>query len=343
MAGKKGDGKAAAPGKGVAGSQHSPTTSDSSGSTLGGHATPAVAQQSPMSAVRSSAHDSFNSGLEELLRSGFFAKNNPLYTERDIPNGGQQSSSPIEAPTRPARYVPTQPAYQHRARNAGAWGKNQANNYRSSRTWHSPEAQRYHDYQLVRNAMRRLFKKSEVAKWTYDDYIKHLEATLASKKAHLDKVLATKEHERLDKLHNGRFYTSPQTLKAIEKGCLPNGNDTLQGNTSRALAMKTIWCPDWKNGKEEIANWPTLQEMKWEGDDRAKTGVGRFPPLPRENGPPSIPWNQLPVVEQYELDEVARIPTLEDVLLPVDEIPDEDAPLFVDQHVWDAIDEYLES
>ena len=67
------------------------------------------------------------------------------------------------------------------------------------------------------------------------------------------------------------------------------------GNLSRTLGMKTIWCQDWMNGKDEVAPWPSLAEMKWEGDDRAKTSCGRFLPLPREEGAPAIPWGQLQV------------------------------------------------
>jgi hypothetical protein len=36
-------------------------------------------------------------------------------------------------------------------------------------------------------------------------------------------------------------------------------------------------------------------------------------------GPPGLPWNQLPCVDQYPIDQVARIPTMKDVYLPVDD------------------------
>jgi hypothetical protein len=32
-----------------------------------------------------------------------------------------------------------------------------------------------------------------------------------------------------------------------------------------------------------------------------------------------LPWNQLPCVDQYPIDQVARIPAMEDVYLPVDD------------------------
>ncbi|KAF2732047.1 hypothetical protein EJ04DRAFT_514173 [Polyplosphaeria fusca] len=82
--------------------------------------------------------------------------------------------------------------------------------------------------------------------------------------------------------------------------------------------------------------------MKWEGDDRAKTGVGRFPPIPREVGAPGIQWNQLQAVEQYELDKTCLVPDMEDIYLPVDEIDDEVKYDLINKDLEDAINEFLE-
>jgi hypothetical protein len=125
--------------------------------------------------------------------------------------------------------------------------------------------------------------------------------------------------------------------------CGLSGNFDQVGNYGRALGEKTIWCEDWQNGKDEIAPWPCLAELKWEGDDRAKTGVGRFPPLPREQGPIGLPWNQLQAVEPYPLDQIARIPTMEDVYLPVDEIDDEVKYDLLNKDLEDAMNNYFES
>jgi hypothetical protein len=86
-----------------------------------------------------------------------------------------------------------------------------------------------------------------------------------------------------------------------------------------------------------------MAEMKWEGDDRAKTGVGRFLPLPREEGPPGLMWNQLPVIEQYPIDQVCKIPTMEDVYLPVDYKIEEDHEYLWSKELEKDIDAFLES
>ncbi|KAF2272915.1 uncharacterized protein EI97DRAFT_349819, partial [Westerdykella ornata] len=211
--------------------------------------------------------------------------------------------------------------------------------FRNSHTWVSDDTKLMQDWLVIRNAMRRLFRHSEVAKWKYTDYIAHREAMIASAKARLDKKLRVKEEERQRRLAlTEQDYAYAEGLGYSVSGCLNWG-----GNRSLVLGEKTIWCLDWQNGKEEIAPWPTLAEMKWEGDDRAKTNVGRFLPLPREIGAPGIAWSQLQVVEQYPLDQVQKVPTLEDILLPVDEIDDEVKYDLITKDLEDAMDEYLES
>ncbi|KAF2447254.1 hypothetical protein P171DRAFT_355495 [Karstenula rhodostoma CBS 690.94] len=208
--------------------------------------------------------------------------------------------------------------------------------FRSSRTWVSSEAQLHQEFIIIRNSMRRLFKNSEVAKWKLQDYTAHKEGMLASKKAALDRAVKQKELERAVQAP----HPDPKRDDSISK-FIPESNLYMKGNLSRVLGMKTIWCLDWQHNKDEIAPWPTLPEMKWEGDDRAKTACGRFLPLPREQGAPTIPWGQLQVVEQYPLDQVQCIPTMEDVYLPVDEIEEEDIPQLLNQELLDALDESL--
>jgi hypothetical protein len=203
----------------------------------------------------------------------------------------------------------------------------------------APETKHMQDFVIIRNAMRRLFKQSDVAKWRLADYIAHREAMIASDKARVTRKLKTIQEER-----ERRAARSPEdeeyteAVASVIKQCLHFGP-----NRSLVLGEKTIWCEDWENGKEEIAPWPTFAEMKWEGDDRAKTGVGRFLPLPREMGAPGISWSQLQVVEQFPLDQVAQIPTMEDIYLPVDEIDDEVKYDLITRELEEAMDEYLET
>lgn len=217
-------------------------------------------------------------------------------------------------------------------------GRGGAGGFRYSRTWISPEAQAQQDFLMVRNSMRRLFKHSDVAKWKIGDYVAHREAILASKASDLARQVKSKEEAP-------HYISGPipgETQELLRRWGL-HGNFDEVGNFSRVLGQQTIWCKDWLNGKDEISPWPTAAEMKWEGDDRAKTGVGRFLPLPREEGPPGLLWNQLPVIEQFPIDQVCTIPTMEDVYLPVDYYIEEDHEYLWSNNLEQEIDAFLES
>ncbi|KAL1792390.1 hypothetical protein ACET3X_008897 [Alternaria dauci] len=209
--------------------------------------------------------------------------------------------------------------------------------FRQSRTWMSPDTQVQQEFLMVRNAMRRLFKNSEIAKWKLGDYVAHKEAMLASQ--------ATKLATKVKNKEDARAILAPISgdIQKVLNRCGIEGNFEDVGNYGRALGEQTIWCNDWQNGKDEIAPWPSMAEMKWEGDDRAKTGVGRFLPLPREEGPPGLMWNQLPVIEQYPIDQVCKIPTMEDVYLPVDYDIEEDHEYLWSKELEKDIDAFLES
>lgn len=210
--------------------------------------------------------------------------------------------------------------------------------FRHSRTWLSPEAQAEQDFLVVRNAMRRQFRTSDVAKWKLEDYLAHRAALQA---AQADK-LARKAEVGEDKFMSSALVIPQDTQEKMRRWGV-YGNFEEHGNTGRVLGHSTIWCANWKDGKDEIAPWPTLAEMKWEGDDRAKTGVGRFLPLPREQGPSTIAWNQLAVVDQYPLDQIAKIPTMEDVYLPIDDQIEPDMDYLWSKKLENDMDAFLDT
>ncbi|RMZ74234.1 lon protease [Pyrenophora seminiperda CCB06] len=216
-------------------------------------------------------------------------------------------------------------------------GRGGAGGFRNSRTWMSPEAQAQQDFLMIRNSMRRLFKYSDVAKWKLSDYLAHREAVVASR--------AKKLGQEVELTGEAPYVSGPISLEVQEflRRCGLHGNFDEVGNFGRVLGLQTIWCKDWLNGKDEVSPWPSIAEMKWEGDDRAKTGVGRFLPLPREEGPPGLLWNQLPVIEQYPIDQVCQIPTMEDVYLPVDYYIEEDHQYLWSNELEQEIDAFLGS
>lgn len=210
--------------------------------------------------------------------------------------------------------------------------------FRHSRTWLSPEAQTEQDFLVVRNAMRRQFRSSDVAKWKLEDYIAHRAAMQASQANKLARQAEVKGKE----LMSDALVIPRETQDNMRRWGV-YGNFEELGNTGRVLGQSTIWCANWKDGKEDVAPWPTLAEMKWEGDDRAKTGVGRFLPLPRERGPSTIAWNQLAVVDQYPLDQTAKIPTMEDIYLPIDDQIEPEMEYLWSKDLEKEMDAFLDS
>ncbi|KAL9108780.1 MAG: hypothetical protein Q9227_006437 [Pyrenula ochraceoflavens] len=60
---------------------------------------------------------------------------------------------------------------------------------------------------------------------------------------------------------------------------------------SSVLAIPSIWLPYIRPALDHpIAPWPDKEELRYEGDDRSKSGVGRYLPLPRKPGNETVTW-----------------------------------------------------
>ncbi|KAF1851998.1 uncharacterized protein K460DRAFT_260159, partial [Cucurbitaria berberidis CBS 394.84] len=270
---------------------------------------------------------SIDDGGVRFFRGGTDRYSSPFHRGVKSYHDSSSSDPPLRENSRRDSNHRSTTSYSGRAGGSG---------YRSSRTWMSPDQQAQQEFMVIRNAMRRLFKNSEVAKWKISDYIAHREAIVASQASRLANQVKAKEEARISPV------IAPHVQHNLRKWGL-EGNFDGHGNLGRVLGEHTIWCDDWMNGKDEVSPWPSMPEMKWEGDDRAKTGVGRFLPLPREEGPPTLQWNQLPVIEQYPIDQVARIPTMEDIYLPVDDQIEPDREYLWSKNLEKDIDAFLES
>lgn len=81
---------------------------------------------------------------------------------------------------------------------------------------------------------------------------------------------------------------------------------TFDDNRSAVLAHETIWA-SWSvpTEKHPEALWPDRTEFQYEGDDRAKSEVGRFLPLPRKPGNETVNWKARDQLQGYRpLDNV---------------------------------------
>ena len=108
---------------------------------------------------------------------------------------------------------------------------------------------------------------------------------------------------------------------------------------SPVLARPTIWNTWNIPSHKPCAGWPKHQELKWEGEDRKMTGVGRYLPLPREPGNETVAWHHLKMVPSYELDAVRR---LEDLIgQKADRVDDDDGlgRMLIGDLLWHSMDD----
>lgn len=183
-----------------------------------------------------------------------------------------------------------------------------------SSSWVSEATRLKERFHTIMLSLRYMFPHSEVGGWELADWLEHRQELVEATGRHLGRAVALK-----------------QELVRLESQGLPPLRQAFDGkifpqNLGSVLAMPTIWCFAWRVPWKIGAPWPSRVEMRWEGDDRARTRNGRFLPLPREPGNESVVWSHLPMVKSFELDQVWRVPTLEDTHLPVDEIEEHEIP-----------------
>ena len=120
--------------------------------------------------------------------------------------------------------------------------------------------------------------------------------------------------EEKQKMQDSGFITTPSNIRAPF-----NGEDfKTKTNHSAVLSYETVFCPQWQQGKENIAPWPGKSEMKYEGDDRISTDRlhGRFPGAPRVPGNETVNWQHRAVVDQYPFDDFYYpIPNAAEILM----------------------------
>lgn len=196
----------------------------------------------------------------------------------------------------------------------------------ASNTWVSANAQEHGRYARIEINGQRLFPRSEVMPRTWVEWLGHRVEMMMEEGKVARRALDIREQEELVK----------------RAGILPAGpcKVGLSDHRGAVLAMPTIWCKQPEVAGRATAGWPCQQELKWEGDERAKNDFGRFFPLPREPGNQTVAWHHLRVIQPHHFDRVRPVPTAEDIAWAanVDQEPRWDLVL---SSTWDAIEEEL--
>lgn len=186
--------------------------------------------------------------------------------------------------------------------------------------WASPEEQEYERYVKARDGLKRLAPLSEVVPSTWGEW-------LAQRVA----VLEAKMREARASIRFRRVLVSSNS--AVPEPSRLSFSDSLGG----VLAMPTVWSTGPQEGGRRTAGWPGQQELKWDGDDRAKSNYHRFPPVPRELGNGTVAWHHMRALPTHEFDRVWPVPTAEDIAWT--RVVNEDMPeSLVLSELWEAID-----
>ncbi|GME41728.1 hypothetical protein GTA08_BOTSDO00316 [Neofusicoccum parvum] len=198
-------------------------------------------------------------------------------------------------------------------------------------TWSSPRALQEDLYIVAKVSVERHFRG-------YDrdlvDALKSLEKWCAH--ATNMKVVSIKLEQR--RIQEKQLYMG---LRAEGTSSKPFNGRKLSVGQGAVLCFHTLWCQDYKTDWRRLAPWPSIAEQKWEGEDRARTKVGRYFPLPREPSNGSVPWNYLPIITSSPFDQIWKVPTELDILYPMDQINaevDGEKHALLNQDLLDAID-----
>ncbi|KAI9681268.1 MAG: hypothetical protein M1817_002550 [Caeruleum heppii] len=192
-----------------------------------------------------------------------------------------------------------------------------------SLSWISDEERRFQQFVRVRYLYRQIAPNSEFVPRTWRSWLKHHAEVNEAELGRVKKLLSHK-------------------TKGIGLKVSPAFNSkSFLGGKSAILSEDTIWCQEPSTDVRVPAPWPSQAEMKWEGDDRAATGVGRFLGLPRDHGNGTVAWHMLPIIQSHAFDQVRKLPNPMSTACDGDDDDDGGAcrPLhWIDADLWSKID-----
>ncbi|KAA6414509.1 MAG: hypothetical protein FRX48_01258 [Lasallia pustulata] len=184
-----------------------------------------------------------------------------------------------------------------------------AMSHTNSRTWMSPEAAEKERWEAALVNLERMtliprspFVPTNLDEWVTQrlSWIEHLKEQKKSRAADL------------------RAERRGHNKAGLVNGIGPAFRGKISGwNRGAVLSQTTIWSV-WYQPPEDhpSAPWPSMEEMKEEGDERNTSGYKRFPALPRVPGNETVVWKQKAMIDPYPLDRVWELPTAESIVPP---------------------------
>jgi hypothetical protein len=161
-----------------------------------------------------------------------------------------------------------------------------------SKTWKSNDTKEKDQYSRLSTLLHHFVPESPFVPRSYPVWVQHRAMMNTMEMDEMKKNIAIKQSRNTA--------AAKITIKSALDG------KTYNDNRSAVLAQETIWSP-WSLPTDEHpeALWPDRTEFQYEGDDRAKSDVGRFLPLPRKPGNETVNWKSREQVQAYRpLDHV---------------------------------------
>lgn len=151
-----------------------------------------------------------------------------------------------------------------------------------SKTWTSNDALERQRFKRMSNLLYHFVPKSPFVPRNYQQWVDH---RAAMKDMEREDMLQKIERRKIER-------PSPRAPK-IRTSFIAEADKMhlFEDNRSAVLAMPSIWSSYFQDTPDRpYAPWPDRDELRYEGDDRAKTNVGRFLPLPRRPGNETVTW-----------------------------------------------------
>lgn len=179
----------------------------------------------------------------------------------------------------------------------------------NSKTWVAPKAAEKERWESVSVNLERmmLIPRSPFVPQTFSAWLAHRAGWLQHQAEKESVVAANLKAEQKANFKAG-----------IVSGIGPAfSGRTFNWNRGAVLSQMTMWS-HWYQPPEEhpCAPWPSMEEMKEEGDERFTSGYKRFPALPRVPGNETVVWKQKAMIEPYPMDRVWEVPTAESIVTP---------------------------
>ncbi|KAI9888454.1 MAG: hypothetical protein M1814_006933 [Vezdaea aestivalis] len=243
-------------------------------------------QNLPSTRFNSHAQNTPSAAFNPILDESGKYRNEIADTPEPDPYSTPPTSTVNGALSRRGSQVPLGPGGLPRANNPFAIRGPGSHTF--SRTWTSFEEKEWQIWLKARGALTRFARHSPFVPVNYQEWLQQ----------RLDYKLI-QGHRLMQKVD--------ARLTARYAGEVINALVPKNYGVSAALHQETIWRVDYEFVPGMSANWPSLKEFAWEGDERQASDYRRFLPLPRVPSNSTVAWHHANVVKIFELDQMRRV------------------------------------